>query len=328
MVVGSLRVLPEQVRPMNVNLRRARIVSALAAGLAAGVLSGLDAGAQGSRPAGPERTCPMLSDFAAFHRCALEKMKAFKPPRTSDGKPDMNGMWSDTRIAQDIEEFKAGQYGPTGGNSVTKSLIVEPVDGKIPYQPWAQERRRKAVEEFVSPTALCLPVSVQRFVYSPTAGAGMRIIQQPDYFVWTMERLHTHRIIPLTPRPRLAPDIKMWMGASQGRWEGNTLVIETTNLNDLGWFDHIGTFMTDSAKLEERLTMVDINTIHYEERIEDPRVFTQPWKIAKAMTRITAKGMALRDLEDTSVENCDLELEHFFRIGQKPYPGFHAVRPK
>jgi hypothetical protein len=155
----------------------------LALGTAAAIASalfGVYVSAQSERSKEPERACPMLTDFAAFHRCALEKMKTFNPPRTADGKPDMNGMWSDTRIAQDIEEFAAGQYGPAAGNTVTKSLIVDPVDGKIPYQPWAQERRKRAVDEFVSPTALCLPVSAQRFVYSPTAGAGMRILQQPD----------------------------------------------------------------------------------------------------------------------------------------------------
>jgi hypothetical protein len=302
-----------------------RFFGALGVAACASLLLAQAAIAAQEAPAETARACPMVRDFAAFHACALQKMKTFNPPRTSDGKPDFNGLWSPTRSAQDIEEIKPGQY---GNFPASKSLVVEPASGKIPYQPWAQEPRVKNVDQYLSPTAVCLPVGAQRWVYSPVSVTGHRIIQQPRSLVFSMERLHTYRIIPLEPRRRLASHIKLWQGDSRGRWDGNTLVIETTNVNDLVWFDHIGTFISHRARLDERLTYVDPNTLHYEETVTDPTVFTQPWKIAIALLRAPAKGMDAMDLEDTTVEFCEQGLVHMINAGQKLYKGLGAEAPK
>ena len=82
----------------------------------------------------------------------------------------------------------------------------------------------------------------------------------------------------------------MWNGFSRGRWDGNTLVIETTNLNGYTWLDDSGNFYTEAARLVERLTMVDADTIHYEVTIEDPKTYTRPWKAAWALVRDTTPG--------------------------------------
>jgi hypothetical protein len=284
------------------------------------------AAAGAAAPAEPKRACPTIRDYATFYKCAIERIKVFKTTsRTSDGKPNLNGLWSATRIAQDIEEVRAGQYGAGGA---MKSLIVDPADGKIPYQPWAQQPRRDGEKKWVSPTALCLPVGAVRWSYSPVSVTGHRIIQQPREIIFSMERLHTYRIIPLDNRRRLDSHVKLWQGESRGHWEGETLVINTTNLTDKVWFDHIGTFMSNEITMEERITYVDPDTLLYVATYTDPKVFTQPWKIAKALLRAPAKGMDAVDLEDTTIEGCDETIEHMFGAGQRPFTGLDLVLPK
>ena len=185
----------------------------------------------------PERACAMDRDYPEFHKCAVEKMHSYQPKLTPDGRPDLNGIWRPTRSAQDIEEY-------TSRRGTRKTLIVDPPDGKIPYKPWAMKERFNNEQVYLSPTAVCLPVSQQRWSYSPVSPTGHRIIQQPDRIVFSMERLHTYRLIHMDDTPRLPDDIHLWQGDSRGHWEGNTLVIRTTNLSDLMWMDHIGTFMS------------------------------------------------------------------------------------
>lgn len=314
--------------------RFAGVLFALSIWLLSGALDGqaqqpsmaAPAAPRAAAPAEVTRACPTVRDYAAFYACALERIKVFKTARrTRDGKPDLGGIWSATRIAQDIEEVKAGQYGAMGA---MKSLIVEPADGKIPYQAWAQKPRREGEVKWMSPTALCLPVGAVRWSYSPVSVTGHRIIQQPREIIFSMERLHTYRVISLDSTRRLAPHVKLWQGESRGRWEGETLVIETTNLNDKVWFDHIGTFMSDEIRMEERLTFVDENTLLYVATYTDPKVFTQPWKIAKPLLRAPAQGMDALDLEDTTIEGCDETVEHLFGAGQRPFTGLGLVLPK
>ncbi len=309
-------------------------LSALAIWLLLGALDGQAQQPPSASPAGPPvggpaavaRACPTIRDYATFYKCALERIKVFKTTRrTRDGRPDLNGIWSATRIAQDIEDVKAGQYGAGGA---MKSLIVDPVDGRIPYQDWARQPRKDGETRWVSPTALCLPVGAVRWAYSPVSVTGHRIIQQPREIIFSMERLHTYRVISLDATRRLAPHIPLWQGESRGRWDGETLVIETTNLTDKVWFDHIGTFMSNEIRMEERLSFVDQDTLLYVATYTDPKVFTQPWKIAKPLLRAPAKGMDALDLEDTTVEGCDETIEHLFGAGQRPFTGLELVLPK
>lgn len=289
-------------------------LSAQAAGGAQGGPGGIGA----PNFADAKRACPMVRDFAAFYACASEKIKTFRTTkRTKEGKPDFNGIWSPTRIANNIEQ--------DGG---TKSLIVDPPNGKIPYLPWAQKPREEGHDKWLSPTAACLPVGAVRWAYSPVSVTGQRFIQQPNEIIFSMERLHTYRIIPLDNSRRLASRVKLWQGESRGRWEGDTLVIDTTNLNDVVWFDHIGTFMSDEMKMEERFTYVDPDTLLYVATYTDPKVFSQKWKISKGFLRAPAKGLDRVDLEDTTVEGCEETVAHLIGAGQRTWTGLHLVLPK
>ena len=305
---------------------RTRFLCTLVLAGCVGLLLGMTQTAAQGQNAGSERTCDMVRNFPEFHECAKENMDSFQPKLTADGKPDMSGIWQPTRIAQDIEEITPGKYGRFPH---MHTLIVDPPDGKIPYKPWAMRERFANEQIYLSPTAVCLPVAQPRWSYSPVSPTGHRIIQQEDLIVFSMERLHTYRTVHMDGRPSLPGGVHLWQGDSRGHWEGNTLVIRTTNLNDLMWMDHIGTFMSPEVTTEERMTFVDENTIHYEQTVTDPNTFTQPWTLSVPFLRaMPSDPVALMDLEDTTVENCEPELIHMMNMGQVPFPGFFGIAPR
>jgi hypothetical protein len=275
----------------------------------------------------PKSVCPQ-EDMDDFHKCALEKMKSFTPPMTSYGKPDLTGMWRAQVRGQDIQAVDEAESKLYGGWAVMESIIVDPPDGVIPYQPWAQAQRPKNIEHFLSQGAACLPTPVQRWIYSPVTVTGHRVFQRPNQIVFSMERLHTFRIVPLDGRPHLPPNIRLWRGDTRGRWEGNTLVMETTNLNDFGWWDHQGSMASEDMTMVERITYVDADTMHYQATFADPKLFTRPWTMVQAMRRLYATGMDFVELEDTTVENCDEELGHMLSVGQRVFPGPKSLAPK
>jgi hypothetical protein len=192
------------------------------------------------------------------------------------GKPDLQGVWGPLNgsAAYDIEGHPA-QFGIAGG----KSVIINPPDGKIPYQPWAAERKKElaAKHMYNDPEAHCMLSGVPRQNYAPF---GYQILQPPGYVVFLYEYIHAYRIIPLDGRPHAPANIKMFEGDSRGHWEGKTLVVDVTNLNDITWFDMAGNFHSDQIHVVERYTPIDSNTIHYEATITDPKVYTRPWTMA------------------------------------------------
>jgi hypothetical protein len=248
----------------------------LAAGALVLMVSAAPASAQ--QPAPPTAGgCPV--EPVKFHACAVQKMKTFNPPRTGDGRPNMQGYWNRSVTSQDIEDHVAG-FGTQAG----PSLVLDTPDRRIPYQPWALELRKTMAERFISPLASCFPPGVPRHVYAP---GGHQIVQTPGYFVHLLEYSHSYRIIPTTGTPHVANAVRLWQGDPRGRWEGNTLVVDVTNSNGLAWFDNAGNFHSDALHVVERFTLVDADTIHYEARVEDSTVYTRPWTIAFALTRST-----------------------------------------
>src|SRR2546428_832764 len=108
---------------------------------------------------------------------------------------------------------------------------------------------------------------------------GYQFLQIRGYVVLFAEWNHETRIIPLDRRPHVTSGIRLWMGDPRGRWEGNTLIVDSTNFNGKAWFDWL-TFHSDALHVVERFTIVDQDTINYEAIIEDPKAFTKPWKVA------------------------------------------------
>jgi len=214
-----------------------------------------------------------------FHQCATAKMKEFNPPRTPDGTPDFRGHWSRAGVfgTDNIEE-----HGPGLGDPGGKSLVVDPPDGKIPYQPWAAAAKAGYEHTHMDPAALCYLPGSPKQLY--TAGIN-QILQTPDSVIFLNDYTHAYRVIPTDGRPRLGPHVRLFMGTSRGRWEGNALVVEVTNQNATTWFDHVGNFFSDAVHVIERWTMIGPDAIHVEARIDDPKVYTRPWTMAFGLRR-------------------------------------------
>lgn len=248
---------------------------------------------------------------AAFHRCALDKAKTFTPPRTADGRPDLQGFW--TRIVarnmENIEEHPQGMDGSGG-----QSLIVDPVDGRIPYQPWAAARVQGHFSTYLNPVQRCLPDAPPKHTYS----AGVRRIVQTAASVLVMgDYAHTYRVIPTDGRPHAPSAMRFFMGDSRGRWDGNTLVVDVTNLRDHMWLDHVGNFHSDTVRITERWTMIHPDVIHYQATFDDPRVFTRPWTMVSGLRR--EKDPAYEQWENACWEG--VSIRELTNPALKPYPG-------
>ena len=118
---------------------------------------------------------------------------------------------------------------------------------------------------------------------------------------------YTWRLIPMDGRPHLSENVKLYMGDSVGHWEGNTLVVETTNNRDGTWFDKHASFHSEDMRVVERFTLVDQDTLYYEGTVIDPTVFTQPWKLASTYDR--SKNMNRQTQESTCHEGGERFIE-------------------
>jgi len=225
--------------------------------------------------------------------------------RLPDGKPDMQGYWATRNFftAFDLETHERAEFGVPAG----KGVIVDPPDGKIPYQPWAVAKKKDLVEHhmFEDPQAHCFLSGVPRQMYTPF---GFQILQPPGSVVLLYEAFHSYRIIPLDGRPHISEPIRLFEGDSRGHWEGDTLVVDVTNQNDATWFDMAGNFHSDALHVRERFSPVDANTINYEATIEDTKVFTRPFKIAFALGRNTEADY--QQMEYACVEG-EKDLQHY-----------------
>jgi hypothetical protein len=210
--------------------------------------------------------------------------------RKADTKPDFNGVWQALNSAAwDIQDH-SGQLGVPPGLGVVEG-------NDIPYQPWAAAKKQEnfANRATADPTeANCFMPGVPRATYMPFP---FEIVQTPKKIAITYEFAHALRAIPLdgSPHPDGLPDA--WMGDSRGRWEGNTLVVDVKNFNDQTWLDHAGNFHSDELHVVERYTLTDPSHIQYEATIEDPKVFTKPWKMSMPLYRITDKNARLLEYE-------------------------------
>jgi hypothetical protein len=216
--------------------------------------------------------CAGLS--CAAQTAAPRTKTPYTAPRTADGKPDLQGIWQvNNAAAFDVSEVAEGH--------------------EIPYLPQALEREQKG--ERVDPIAHCFLPGVPRITYMPFP---IQILQRPGKVVFMYEYLHDQRIVPTTPRPHL-DGIDLWLGDSVGSWNGDTLVVDVTNLNEKSWLDSARHTHSDALHVVERYTRTGPNTIRYDATIEDPKTYSRPWKIAMPLHRIAEPGFELREQECT-----------------------------
>ena len=184
-------------------------------------------------------------------------------------------------------------------------MLVEPADRRIPYQPAAAARRTAALVGHRNADRTAARRSPRPRDARRCAPHQLRPGRAPDPsdpgLVTILDELnHVFRVIPMDGRPHVPGNVKLWMGDSRGRWEGNTLVVDVTNFNDQTWFDSHGSFHSDALHVVERWTMVGADRIDYEATLEDAKAFTRPWKITFAINRNKAKDYEI--YEDTRLE--------------------------
>ena len=151
-------------------------------------------------------------------------------------------------------------------------------------QPWAVDEkisRNLSERGYDDPTAHCFPQGTPRSMYIPQ---GIELIQTPDYIVFLFERT-SWRIVPLDGRAHLPDKMRLWQGDSVGHWEGDTLVVDTTNINGKTWLGEGGEVISHAAHVVERFTPVAPDTLRYEATVTDPVVYNRPWTMAFPMQR-------------------------------------------
>jgi len=210
---------------------------------------------------------------------------AYKAPRTADGHPDLNGIWQALNTANwDIQDHStaAGTVASLGavGAIPAGQGVVE--GGEIPYQAWALAKKKEnfAKRLTADPEIKCYLPGVPRATYMPYP---FQIVQSPTAMTFVYEYAGAVRNIYLKdPGPALADS---WMGQSVAHWEGETLVVSVTDMNDRTWFDRAGNFHSDALHVVERYTPASADVLRYEATIDDPKVFTRPWKISFPLYR-------------------------------------------
>jgi hypothetical protein len=201
--------------------------------------------------------------------------------RMADGKPDLTGMYGADSGGANYGLERHDKDFLTPG---TRGVVVDPPDGKLPYLPWAKAERvtRELPEHgYEDPTAHCFVAGVPRSMYTPSP---YQIIQPPGYVVLLFERM-SWRTIPLDGRAHLADNIRLWQGDSVGHWEGDTLVVDTTNFNGKAWLNEVGEIVSYSEHIVERLTPVDADNVKYRATVSDPVVYSRPWTIEMNLRR-------------------------------------------
>jgi hypothetical protein len=211
--------------------------------------------------------------------------------RTPDGQPDLQGIWQVLGSADwDIQAHPA-QKGIAAGTGIVEGNV-------IPYHPAAEAKKREnhANRLTADPLNKCYRPGVPRITYLPFP---FQIFQFPDMVAIVYEYLHDTRFI-YTDGKDSHPDpnvIDFWMGHSLGRWEGNSLVVDTTNFNGQTWFDRAGNFHSDALHVVERYTRTSADIITYDVTIEDPKVFTRPWKMSMLLYRRQEQGVQILEYE-------------------------------
>jgi hypothetical protein len=221
--------------------------------------------------------------------------QTYQPARTADGRPNLNGIWQTLNTANwDIQDHPARQ-GPVAALGAAFSVpagrgVVEGND--IPYLPEAAAKKRENAANWLTldPEIKCYLPGVPRATYMPYP---FQIFQTPQQLLIVYEFANATRTIYLDSKEESPSDT--WMGWSVGRWEGDTLVVDVTSFNDQTWFDRAGNFHSDALRVTERYTPMGPDVLDYEVTIEDPKVFSRPWKMRMPLYRKLEQNAQLQE---------------------------------
>jgi len=232
-----------------------------------------------ARFAGREFMTP--DEVVEYERLALER---------EDGRPP-----DDARSPQDQSVHPVWwlDYGKKVVKTARTSLIVDPPDGKMPAMTEAGKERaaaRRAAARTHGPAdsyenrslfERCLTRGVPDGMLPGPYNNNMQLLQTPGHIVIFTEMIHDARVIPMDGRPHTSPTVRAWMGDSRGRWDGDTLVVDTVNFTDKTNFRGSGA----SLHVVERFTRVDADTLEYRFTVDDPATWTRPWTVAYPMVK-------------------------------------------
>lgn len=222
----------------------------------------------------------------------------YTPPRTQHGQPEFQGIWQVMNTAAwDIQDHTAQLFPglPARFSAPAGPGVVE--SNEIPYQPWALAKKKENYENRLTadPEANCYLPGVPRITYMPYP---FQIFQYADRVVILYEYLHTTRQIYMDGRPHPKEvAVDLWMGDSRGRWEGDALVVDVTHFEPQTWFDRAGNFHSEALRVVERYRRTGPDHMLYEATIEDPKVFTRPWKMSMTLYRRQEENFQLFEFE-------------------------------
>jgi hypothetical protein len=267
------------------NQQTRRFIATILCAIAALQFPALYAQQRGAAPAGRGATTQPQTTPAA------------PSSRNADGRPDLNGIWQALDGPNWNIEPHAADFGtvPQLGaiNAVPPGTGI--VDGgSIPYKPDTLAKRADNYKNRMAldPEAKCYLPGVPRAMYMPQP---LQIVQSTEFIMMVFQYAGAIRSVYMNDhKPAPAPS---WMGWSNGHWEGDTLVIETTGLDDRTWFDRAGNFHSDELKVVERISVRSPDILNYEATIEDPKVFTRAWKISLPLYRRIDKGAQIMEFK-------------------------------
>ena len=219
-------------------------------------------------------------------------------PRTADGRPDFNGIWQAINTANWDVEPHAANFGPLVAAGAIGAIpaglgIVE--GNEIPYTPEARAQQQENKSDWLAndPLVKCYMPGIPRANYLPFP---FQIVQSTDHIIFAYEFASASRIA-YVDQPDFEAPILSWMGHNLARYEGDTLVIEVTDQVPETWLDHAGNHHTDALRVTERYTHVGPNVIQYEATLEDPNVYTRPWKVSYPLYRRLDDNMQLLEFK-------------------------------
>jgi hypothetical protein len=212
----------------------------------------------------------------------------YTPPRTTNGHPDLQGVWQ----AMNTAVWNIQDHPPELGVPAGQGVVI---GNELPYQQWALEKRRENYSNRSSddPEANCKMVGVPRSTYMPYP---FQIFQTTDQIVMTYEWVHTIRNIFMTGEHLRGP-IEWYMGDSRGHWEGDTLVVDVKHFTDDTWFDRSGNFHSSEMHVIERYTRTGPDHLLYEVTINDPKVFTESWQMSMPLYRRQESNIRVLEYE-------------------------------
>jgi len=234
-------------------------------------------------------SAPLSAQWLNYPTPGIPRLPDGKPnisapaPKTADGKPDLSGIWG---LSCPVGNAPVGDFEGKPTVYCATEVAVPPMFGNIgavakdgvPYQPWAAELVKKTFENNRpnDPLSHCLPIGLVRL---HTFALFRKILQFPGLLVILNEFNATYRQIFTDGRPLPVDPNPSWNGYSSGKWEGDTMVVQTTGFRDGLWLDTRDSPLTDAARITERFRRPNYGTLEIDMTIDDPKAYTKPWTI-------------------------------------------------